>query len=327
MIHSYKPVLAVILLLAMVAPAAAQGWLTRAAREFPMTDFSRTVIDLDEIMSGGPPRDGIPPIDQPAFRPIGPRIELGETEPVIGVIVEGEARAYPLQILIWHEIVNDTLAGVPIAVTFCPLCNTGIVFDRRVGERVLDFGTTGRLRRSDLVMYDRQTESWWQQFLGQAVIGELTGTVLKVIPARLESYAKFRARAPQGLVMVPNGRHFRSYGSNPYAGYDSSTRPFLYRGEMPAGIAPLARVVRVGARAWSLDLLRRSGRLEDGDLRLSWSAGQNSALDRPAIALGADVGNVVVEERVGDGWRDTAYSVDFAFAFKAFYPNAAIRLE
>jgi Protein of unknown function (DUF3179) len=117
---------------------------------------------------------------------------------VIGVVIDGDARAYPLRILIWHEIVNDVVGGVPVAVTYCPLCNTGIAFDRRVGEQVLELGTTGKLRNSDLVMYDRATESWWQQFLGEAIVGELTGARLTMLPSRLESFANFRERAPEG---------------------------------------------------------------------------------------------------------------------------------
>ena len=145
-------------------------------------------------------------------------------------------RAYPLQILMWHEIVNDIVGDVPITVTFCPLCNTVVVFDRRVGNKVLDFGTTGKLRNSDLVMYDRQTETWWQQFLGEGIIGELTGTVLEVIPARLESFAKFKARAgASAKVLVPNSQFRRAYGANPYVGYDSRERPYpFFRGEMPS---------------------------------------------------------------------------------------------
>ena len=103
---------------------------------------------------------------------------MSETEPVIGLVVNGDARAYPLKILIWHEIVNDTVGGVPVTVTYCPLCNSAIVFERTVDGRVLDFGTTGKLRNSDLVMYDRQTESWWQQFSGTAIVGAMTGTKL-----------------------------------------------------------------------------------------------------------------------------------------------------
>jgi len=125
---------------------------------------------------------------------------------VITVSVNGAARAYPLGILMSHEIVNDELGGKPIAVTFCPLCNSGVVFDRRVGERLLEFGNTGRIRHADMVMYDRATESWWQQFTGEAIIGSQAGTLLRALPARLEYLAWFRERAPDVKVMIPAGR-------------------------------------------------------------------------------------------------------------------------
>jgi hypothetical protein len=144
------------------------------------TDFARHSVPLTSILPGGPPPDGIPPIDHPRYVSIAQAARfLAPSEPVIAVQLGGQARAYPLQILIWHEIVNDTLGGVPIAVTYCPLCNSAIVFDRWVVGRTLTFGTTGNLRDSDLVMWDRQTQSWWQQFSGQAMVGTLTGTQLK----------------------------------------------------------------------------------------------------------------------------------------------------
>ena len=298
--------------------------------EWPDTDFSNASVSLDEIMSGGPPKDGIPPIDDPKFVPVGAVTDLADTEPVIGVTLGGVAKAYPLRILIWHEIANDSVGGVPVAVTFCPLCNAAMVFDRRVDARVLDFGTTGMLRNSDLVMYDRQTESWWQQFLGEAIVGELNGTVLKILPSRLESWAKFRARAPNGLVLVPNNPGMRAYGRNPYAGYDSSARPFLYNGETPDGVAPLSRVVSLAdrAQAWSLDLLKakREITLDDGTV-MTWEPGQNSALGEAWIPDGADVGNILVRRKVDGGWEDVPYFIDFAFAFHAFHPDAKIHLN
>ncbi len=142
--------------------------------QWPNTDFDKSSIDYSEIMSGGPPKDGIPSIDKPEFVSVERMVEakvLAGTEPVVSFAIDGDSRAYPLRILIWHEIVNDTVGGVPVTVTYCPLCNSAIAFDRRVGDRVLDFGTTGKLRNSDLVMYDRQTESWWQQLMGQDIVG------------------------------------------------------------------------------------------------------------------------------------------------------------
>jgi len=293
--------------------------------EWPDTDFSKHSVDFDEIVSGGPPKDGIPSIDDPVFVPAA-EAALPDREPVLSLTIGDDTRAYPVRILIWHEIVNDVVGGVPVAVTFCPLCNTGLVFDRRLDGQVLEFGTTGKLRNSDLVMYDRTTESWWQQFLGEAIVGALTGKQLAMIPARLESFAAYKQRAPDGQVQVP-GSAARAYGRNPYVRYDSSPRPFLYSGPMPSGIAPLARVVRVGDQAWSLDLLRKRGEIVSDDLRLTWQPGQASALDTGTIAEGADVGNVVVEHRAGGGWEDAVYAVDFAFAFNAFYPDGTIHLE
>ncbi len=322
-----KGFIVVLALAAAAGVALAVPEHRRAA--WPDTDFSKASVPLDEIISGGPPKDGIPPIDNPKFIPVSEATDLSDTEPVIGVVVNGVARAYPLRILIWHEIVNDSVGGVPVAVTFCPLCNAAMVFDRRVDARVLDFGTTGMLRNSDLVMYDRQTESWWQQFLGAAIVGELNGTVLDVLPSRLESWARFRARAPDGEVLVPAMPGLRAYGRNPYEGYDSSPQPFLYAGEMPEGIAPLARVVSLSDRtqAWSLGLLRARGEiaLPDGTV-LTWEPGQNSALGAGWIPSGDDVGNILVRRKRDGVWQDVPYFVDFAFAFHAFYPHAEIHL-
>ncbi len=151
--------------LTRIAVLAAIGWwavkdIVRAqvpsSFEWPKTNFEKTLVDLNEIMSGGPPKDGIPSIDSPKFvAPASAADWIDPREPVIVLVLNKDARAYPLQILTWHEIVNDTVGGVPVSVTFCPLCNASIVFDRRVGAQVLDFGTTGRLRKSDMVMYDR----------------------------------------------------------------------------------------------------------------------------------------------------------------------------
>ena len=297
--------------------------------EWKQTNFDKHSIDFSEIMSGGPPKDGIPAVDDPTFVSVDAIEDMAETEPVIGVVINGKARAYPLSILIWHEIVNDELAGVPITVTFCPLCNAAVVFDRRLDGQVLDFGTTGKLRNSDLVMYDRQTESWWQQFLGEAIVGDLLGKRLTMLPARLESFAHFKARAPKGEVLVPNNQNYRRYGANPYQGYDTSPQPFLYRGSMPSNIGPLDRVVSLGEKgAWSWTLLRQKGTIETADgIIMKWEAGQNSALDSWRIADGRDVGNVTVQRAVEGKMEDVVYGVDFAFAYHAFYPNSPIHVE
>ena len=140
------------------------------------TDFSRHTVPYSEIMSGGVPRDGIPPLDNPSFVTQDEADDYVEDqEPVVVFEANGEAKAYPLQILTWHEIVNDEVGGLPVSVTYCPLCNSAVAFDRRLDGVVYDFGTSGNLRNSDLVMWDRQTESWWQQLTGEAIVGELAG--------------------------------------------------------------------------------------------------------------------------------------------------------
>jgi hypothetical protein len=248
--------------------------------------------------------------------------ELEPREPVITLELEGEIpRAYPIRYLTWHEIVNDEVGGIPVAVTFCPLCNSGITFDRRTQAGVLEFGVSGKLRHSDMIMYDRETGSWWQQAVGEAIVGDLTGMHLATLPSWMESWELYAQRNPDGLVMAQPTGFARDYGANPYVRYDSSDRPFLYNGEMPPhGIGPLERVVRVGDRAWPMVRLSREGRIEEAGVVLTWQAGQASALDSRVIAEGRDVGNVRVRDAAG---ADLAHDVLFAFAYHAFWPDGA----
>ncbi len=304
-----------------VSAQVPRGWQA----EFPLTDFSRATVDLSEIISGGPPRDGIPAVDDPVMLPAADETRLSAREPVL-VYDPGDApaRAYPLRYLTWHEIVNDTAGGVPVAVTYCPLCNTGMIFDRRHAGQVLSFGVSGRLRHSDMIMYDRETETWWQQATAEAVVGRFAGDHLALLPAWLDSWQGFLEEFPDGLVMdQPDWP--RNYGANPYVGYDTSRRPFLYRGEDPPhGIHPLARVVRVGDRAWPLERLREAGRLEEAGLVLSWQEGQASAMDTSEIAAGREVGSVRVRDADGN---DVVHDIPFAFAFHAFHPDGHWMLE
>ncbi len=273
----------------------------------------------NEILSGGPPRDGIPALAAAAFKPVGEESEIGGREPVITLEMEGERpRAYPIRYLIWHEIVNDTVGDVPIIVTFCPLCNSALVFERRLNGEVLNFGVTGKLRNSDMIMFDRESESWWQQALGEGIVGRHTAARLRQVPSWLESWDEFRARNPDGLVMV-TPEHSRDYGANPYAGYDSAARPFLFNGELPPnGVPALMRVLRVGNRAWPMDRLAREGEIREAGLVISWKAGQASALDSRRIAEARDVGTIRVRDEQG---RDVRHDMLFAFAFHAFFPE------
>ena len=163
------------------------------------TDFRFHTVPYDEIFSGGVPRDGIPPLYEPRTVSIAEADEWVENaEPVVALELNGEARAYPLQVLTWHEIANDNLGGVPVAVTFCPLCNSAVVFDRMLDGAVYEFGVSGNLRNSDLVMWDRQTESWHQQLTGAGVAGALAGAQLDFIPAQIVSWDAFKNAHPDG---------------------------------------------------------------------------------------------------------------------------------
>ncbi len=324
------PVAALLLLAGTVFPVAGGAAADAPSSwkmAWPKTDFASATVDLSSIRSGGPPKDGIPAIDRPAFTTVAKAAGSGLAgrSPVISVVVRGDARAYPLRVLMWHEIVNDTVGGLPVAITWCPLCNSAVVFDRRLGGRVLDFGTTGKLRHSDLVMYDRQTESWWQQFLGTAIVGTLAGRRLEMLPMRMESFERFARRFPAGRVLVPNHDGTRRYGRNPYLRYDSRSRPYFPVGGLPAGVPPLERVVAIGKQAWTFSLLRAKRRVTAGALVITWEAGQASALDSAVIRDGRDIGNVVVQRKGADGtWRDAVHDVSFAFAFHAFHPDGKI---
>ena len=276
------------------------------------TNFAQRTVEWSEILSGGPPKDGIPAIDNPNVESLAAGDEwLDDLEPVILFQHGSVARAYPLSILIWHEIVNDEVDGQLVSITFCPLCNASIAFDRNFDGQVLDFGTTGRLRNSDLIMYDRQSETWWQQFTGEGIIGDYAGQQLRFLPSQVISWADFKARFPQGEVLARperNGRFLRNYGQNPYVGYDSSSRPFLFSGEPDPRLPATARVAglttKTTARAYPFSILADKGVIEDEfdgrPIVLFHKAGAVSALDTRQINQGKDVGAVAVFERTVD---------------------------
>ncbi len=275
------------------------------------TDFTRSNVDFAEIIGGGPGKDGIPAVDEPRFESLeAASTWLSDQAPVIALELHGEARAYPLAILIWHEIVNDTIAGVPVVVTFCPLCNTALVFERTVDGVTYDFGTTGNLRFSDLVMYDRQTETWWQQATGRAIVGELTDTQLVFLPSQIVSLADFAAAYPAGTVLSRDTGNPRDYGRNPYPGYDRADQgPFLFEGVVDGRVAPKERVVTVAsaeeAVAYPYSELRQVGLVNDRvagqAIVVIWEPGTASALDAPLIDEGQDAGATGVFSPEADG--------------------------
>lgn len=291
------------------------------------TNWALHTVPYDEIVPAQY-RDGIRSIDDPKFVSIEEAEEwLAANEPVIAVELGGEARAYPLQILTRHEIVNDELAGVPIAVTFCPLCNSALVFERTVNGMVVEFGTSGLLRHSDLIMYDRTTESLWQQFTGEAIIGDLVGTRLGFWPSSLVSFDDYSQAYPDGQVLSTDTGFPITYGANPYEGYDTIGRqPFLFgsvaQGEEGPAFDPsqsdprldaMERVVSIaldgGAVAYPLPLLSEVGVINDTqfgqDLAVFHTPGTSSALGAAVIAQGEDVGATGVFDPTLNGQKLT----------------------
>jgi thiol-disulfide isomerase/thioredoxin len=276
------------------------------------TDFTRHAVPYSEILSAGQPRDGIPAINTPAYVSVEEADTwLEDKEPVFLLQIGDKARAYPLQILIWHEIVNDTLNEVPVLVSFCPLCNTAIAFERRIDNKILDFGTTGRLRYSNLIMYDHQTETWWQQATGKGIVGELTGEQLTFVPANIVAWSDFRENYAESDVLSRNTGYTRDYGKNPYPGYDNvDNSPFLYDGpETPRTLPAMARILTLDlngdAVAYPYDTLSQVRVVEDivggVPLVIFWQPGTSSALDQSDIAAGDDVGSIAAFKRMVNG--------------------------
>lgn len=270
-----------------------------------------STIDISEIISGGPPPDGIPPIDEPIYESFADAAEwLTDESPVMVVRAENETRVYPLAILTWHEIVNTTIDGEPVVVTYCPLCNSGLAFSAELDGAVLDFGTSGRLWRSNLVMWDRQYGNLWTQFTGEAIVGDrFLGQELERVATTIQGFAEVRATDPDAYVLSRETGHSRNYGQNPYTGYDAEDNtPFLFQGETDGRFAPMTRVVGFpdgDGTAVLLDHLAEQQVVEFDDennpVTLWWAPGAASALDRASIDASRDVGQTAAFIPVVDG--------------------------
>ncbi len=282
-----------------------------------LTDFSRHTVPLREIMSGGPPPDGIPAINDPQFVPLSEADSwLRNEEPVVAIEIEGDARAYPLQILIYHEIVNDVVGGVPVMITFCPLCNSAVMFERTVDGEVLSFGTTGNLRNSDLIMYDRQTQSWWQQITGEGIVGLMAGRQLTFLPASIISWPDFKAAYPDGKVLSKDTGYRRDYGINPYRGYDKADKPpIFFDGVVDGRLPPKERIVAVTLNdvdvAFPFTILKEERvvtyRVGQRDMVVFFQDGAQSALDSELFGFSKDVGSTGVFDPVLEG-RELGFS-------------------
>jgi hypothetical protein len=274
------------------------------SRLFPEIDWTMNTVDLTSITSGGPGRDGgIPSLQDPNFEVQANVDWLDPQEPVIALEINGEARAYPIQVLMWHEIVTDTVGGVPVTVTFCPLCNTGIVFDRRVDGEARRFGVSGLLRESDLIMYDYTNASLWQQITGEAIVGVDAGTRLTFIPSQIISWAQFQESFADALVLSRNTGFNRNYGLNPYPGYDSVGSSTLFSTSFDdARLEAKERVLTVElaeeAIAFPFSELSEHGVLTasigETALVALWTGGTLSSLDDSVISRSGDIGSAGV---------------------------------
>lgn len=258
-----------------LAPAAAAATLLApqavAAEEFNGFDVSRLTVPREELLPGGPPRDGIPALTDPPFVVAPAARFMKDQDRVIGIHLNGVAKAYPIRILNWHEIVNDRFAGRPIAVTYCPLCYSGVAFDAELHGKRQEFGVSGLLYNSDVVLYDRDTESLWSQLLGEAISGPLAGSRLEPIPSTHTTWREWRARHPDTLVLSPDTAHRRDYDRDVYADYARSRDvvfPVRFRARGFHPKQPVLGIVIDGvAKAYPLSELARAGSTIEEEIR------------------------------------------------------------
>ena len=277
--------------------------------------FPNALVDRTEIVPGGPPPDGIRSIDDPVFAPIDEVDDLESNEAVLVFEHGDDTRIYPIRIMIWHEIVNDVVGGAPITVTYCPLCNSAIAFVRTVKDRVLDFGTSGHLYRSGMVMYDRQTESLWTHFDGLAVVGAAIGTQLERLPIATVSWSQATEAHPDAWVLRSDPDDPKPYGTNRYAGYDQRDQPLpgWFTTDIPEPVPPMTRVVGIrtgeGELAIPTDLLAERGvvtsSISNQEFAVFFERGTASPLQRRDVADGDDIGSSGVFDTQVDGRRLT----------------------
>ena len=264
------------------------------------TDGVKHIIPLDKIRSGGPPKDGIPSIDDPKFVKANEAEFLFDNDVVIGLEINGETKAYPLPILVWHEIVNDNVGGTPVAVTYCPLCFTTQVFDRTINGEEVEFGTSGKLYNSNLVMYDRLTESYWSQALGTAIVGELAGFELNKIPFDVITWEDWKTLHPDTLVLSTDTGHFRPYGVDPYGSYYTDPRILFPVANKDDRLTPKTLVI--GFHQGNLYKAYKQNDVESSQVI------NDEILDKPILLISQFTGNARAFERtINDQILEFAY--------------------
>jgi len=279
-------------------------------------DISNASIPVNEIKQGGPPRDGIPSIDNPRFNTASQADNwLNDDDRILAIEHNGKAKAYPIRILVYHEIANDKINGKPIVVSYCPLCGTGMIFDANVAGSVKEFGVSGLLYNSDVLMYDRQTESLWSQIEMTAVSGRLKGTELKPLPMEHTTWGAWKEKHPNSLVLSRDTGFRRNYNRTPYPGYESSSRVFFPVAHQNSDYHPKEWVVGVElngeAKAYPFKELKKANTPFDDtvggkEITIHFDKSSNSAF---------------VTEKDGEKIPSL---MAYWFAWHTFHPNAKV---
>lgn len=286
------------------------------SQEIKGFDLSRVSIPLDEIKDGGPPKDGIPSIDNPQFIPAS-EAAMGEDDRVLGVLFNGVAKAYPISILNYHEIVNDRFADAPVVITYCPLCASGLALYAVVDDKSLTFGVSGLLYNSDLLLYDRQTSSLWSQMMSEAVSGNLLGKKLKPLVTENTTWEEWKSRHPTTVVLSENTGFVRNYSKNPYPGYAQSGQLLFNVSKMDGRYHPKELVFGIEingmAKAYPISELSKTDskriydRFEGEKLLIMFNK-----KSQHAQVVNEDTGEAIPTIR------------NFWFAWYAFHPNTSV---
>lgn len=283
-------------------------------------DIPPPLVDREDIENIGT-RDFIIPIDNPLFEPVeNARNWLSSNAPVVVFVLYEEARAYPLHILLHHEIVNDTMQNRDVAVTFCPGCNSAIIFNRVVNGDSLRLGVSGYVHNSGFIMMDEETHSYWKQFTGEAISGTYTGATLEIIPSMVVGFAAYAERYPDGLVLAGDADNPRNYDMNPYIGYDSNPQPMLGSGHVDSRLEPLERVLAAIVDddvpvAYAFTSLQSEGVIHDvvNDIPLVafWMPGAVSVLDAASMADSRDIGQAALFKRTLADGRELTFRYEY----------------
>lgn len=280
-------------------------------------DLSNSILPVNQIFHGGPPRDGIPALSNPEIISPSEASYLRPADRVVGIRINGQARAYPIGILNWHEIVNDDIGGKRVAITYCPLCGTAVAFDASIKGKPTDFGVSGLLYNSDVLLYDRDSESLWSQIMQQAISGERVGMKLEAIPISHTSWKDWLQKYPGTLVMSDNTGYSRDYQSNPYAGYeDSRSTYFAVNNQAPDNYHPKEIVVGLAVngtyKAYPMVELEKQGKAQFSDSVNGQTYNFDWDSENKAVTVTNTAGREVVNIQ------------GFWFAWFAFHPDTEI---